>query len=609
MAMTAKTTSRIDPTTLSVAWNKFEYVTDQIGQKILYSTQSFVSAVVRDIGTTFLDAKGQLVTASAFLPLHTMVAEEAIKGIESYFHGDYEPGDFIISNDPYIVKGGHLPDWNFIRPAFYKGQLFGFLQAKTHVPDTGGFLPGGYGPGAYDIIAEGLNIPPIKFIKAGVPQKDVWGLVLRNVRNSSQVEMDARVVNGALEAAEAQLVALIDKYGLETVKACMEEVINAGERGMRAVLAAAPDGTYYGESAADWDGTTDKPVWVRAKVTIHGDEATVDLSESDPQVTFINLPRGQTVCNVMCGFYYTLATDVPKSGGTLRPIHIITKPGTVVDPIYPATVGASQVTCGTQVGEAVMLALGKAVSERAMAGWSRHLCPVNVGVDPRVIDPRTGRVQNYFAETFASTAGSGAVKGYDGWQGVMMQVVAGNLMRPSVEHFELMSPYIVTRYEVLPDWEGAGEFRGSTGIYTENYADTAEGAPAILMTGNSDGEFMPPPGVHGGAHGPGAQMWIIAKDGTRRKLRTMANAPIFPGERWITMCPGGGGYGDPLVRDVAKVHWDVVEGNITLQRARNVYGVVLHPETLEIDHVATENLRTELRTQRTKEDAGLAAAH
>src|SRR3990172_6325719 len=158
-AGSGQTTSRIDPTTFSVVWNKFDYIVEQIGQKIFYSTQSFVTALVRDLGQTLLDAEGRIISSATYLPVHTMVAEEAIKGIESYFHGDYAPGDFIISNDPYIVKGGHLPDWNFVRPAFYKGQLVAFLQAKTHVADTGGFLPGGYGPGAYDIIAEGLNIP------------------------------------------------------------------------------------------------------------------------------------------------------------------------------------------------------------------------------------------------------------------------------------------------------------------------------------------------------------------------------------------------------------------------------------------------------------------
>jgi N-methylhydantoinase B len=115
----------------------------------------------------------------------------------------------------------------------------------------------------------------------------------------------------------------------------------------------------------------------------------------------------------------------------------------------------------------------------------------------------------------------------------------------------------------MKDWEGAGEFRGSPGTYTEVYADTPEGAPAFLMTGNSDGEFYPPPGVEGGGRAPGAEMWIIANDGKRRKLRTMANDPIYPGEKYFTMCPGGGGYGNPLNRDMQRVQDDVMDGLIS----------------------------------------------
>jgi N-methylhydantoinase B len=332
-------------------------------------------------------------------------------------------------------------------------------------------------------------------------------------------------------------------------------------------------------------------VWVRARVTVKGDEATVDLSESDDQATFVNVPMGQTRCNVICAFYYLIDPDVPKTGGTMRPVHIVLRPGSVVDPVYPATCGASQISVGTQILEAVMLALSRALPEKAMAAWSRHMCPINIGMDPRVIDPRTGHIKQYFAETFASDAGSGAVKGYDGWLGINMQVTAGNFMRPNIEYFELSVPYLCTRYEILKDWEGAGEFRGSPGTYTEVYTDTAEGAPAFLMTGNSDGMFFPPPGVEGGGTGPGAQMWIVGKDGEKRMLRTMANDPIYPGEKYYTMCPGGGGYGNPFKRDVAKVQDDVMDGFISLERARDVYGVALNPETLEVDWETTNKLR------------------
>lgn len=595
-----KVSSNLDPTTFSVVWNKIDYIVEQIGEKVLYSTQSFVTALARDLGQTFLSARGEIVSAASYLPIHTMVAQEAIKGLDSYFHGTYEPGDFIVANDPYIVKGGHLPDWNFVRPVFYQGKRIGFFQAKTHVSDTGGFMPGGYAPGAYDIIAEGLNIPPLKIIKGGVLQKELWGFLLRNVRNATQVDMDTMLINGAMAQAEEQLVALCDKYGVETVLACTEEIIQAGETAMRAEIAKIPDGAYYGESATDWDGKTDKPVWVRVDVIVQGDEITFDFSKSDPQCTFVNCPWGVVVTDSAISTFFIIDAGVPKNGGALRPLRIIAPEGSVVNPTYPATVGASQIAVGTQIVEACVLALGRALPDRAMAGWGKHFCPMHLGVDPTRIDPRTGQPRQYFTETFASDSGSGAVKGFDGWLGIGFMAAAGNFLRPNIEHFESECPFVVNSVTVLPDWEGAGEFRGAPGTYLEFTAHTLPETTAMLQTGNSDGARFSPPGVVGGGSGPLSEITVHGADGTRRPLRTIDMQPVFPGDRCITKCSGGGGWGNPLDRDVHKVRDDVLDGYVSLDRAHDVYGVVLDPDTLEVRKKETQQRRNELRARQTE---------
>ena len=590
--------SGLDPITFSVVWNKLQYLAAQVGEKILYSTQSFVTALARDLGQSILDPRGKIVVAASSAPIHTMVAEEAIKGLESRFHGDYQPGDFIVANDPYIVRGGHLPDWNFIRPLFFEGEHLGFFQAKTHVSDTGGFLPGGYGAGAYDIIAEGLNVPPLKLMKAGVLQQDVWNLVLRNVRMPTELDMDTRLINGCMVHAEEQIGFLCRKYGLETVRACMREIVAAGERAMRAEITRIPDGVYEGASAADWDGRTDAPIHVRVKAVVRGDELTFDFSDSDPQATFVNCPLGVTITSAMVGLFYIVDENVPKNGGAMNPIRFIVPEGTVVNPRYPATVGASQISVGTQIVEACMLAIGKALPERAMAAWSKHLCPINIGTMPDVIDPRTGHQRNYFTETFGSDGGSGAVKGHDGWLGVGFQSACGNLVRPNVEFFEASCPYLVTHYEVLQDWEGAGEYRSSPGSYVRFVARTQPGAMSLLMTGNSDGQRCPPAGVAGAADGPLAQMEIIATDGRRRVLRTFVTEPILTGEVCETRNAGGGGWGDPLARDPARVCRDVRDGFVSHGRARDVYGVVVDADRGTVDERATTERRRELRRVR-----------
>lgn len=587
----------IDPTTLSVVWNRFESILDEVGEKVLHATQSFVMANVRDLGQTINDPDGRIVAVAAYLPIHMLVSGEVIGHIKEWFNNKFYPGDFIIGNDPYIIRSSHLPDWSFVRPIFYEDELLGFFQFKGHVADTGGFLPGGYGPGAYDIIAEGLNIPPLRIIEKGVLKKELWGFLLRNVRNPNQVDMDTMLINGALAQAEESVVRLVDKYGLEMVKACMREIIDAGERATRAEFTRIPDGVYTGESATDWDGTTDKPIWVRVKMIVTGDEITFDFSDSDPQATFVNSPVGNTLAHTIMSLYFALDPSVPKNHGNMIPVKIIAPEGCVCNPKYPATVGASAISVGNIITEACLIALSKAIPDKVPAGFAKHWCPINIGMDRRIMDPRTGNIKQYFAETFASDGSAGAMKGYDGWQGVGTYGFVGSLVRPDIEIFESMVPYRVRTCEVMQDWEGAGEFRGGPGVYLELIADTVPGDAAILMTGNSDGSVVPPYGVAGGQTPPTVEAWIQSPDGKKRPCRTMSNEPIFPGEICYSKVSGGGGWGHPFNRDVKRMQEDVLEGLISLQRAREVYGVVLDPETLEVDAQATEKLRKEMKAR------------
>ena len=211
----------VDPTTLSGLCNKFESLLDESGEKVLHGTQSFVLALVRDSGLGLLNPKVEIVAAAAYVARHIFTAAVSGKNIINKFEGRFEPNDLITGNDPYIIRSGHLPDWAFVRPIFYKEELVGFFQFRGHKADAGGFLPGGYGPGAYDIIAEGLNIPGLKVIKNGVIDKDLWELICRNVRNARQVDMDTMLINMAMMKTEDQILRLFDKYGPGKVIACM----------------------------------------------------------------------------------------------------------------------------------------------------------------------------------------------------------------------------------------------------------------------------------------------------------------------------------------------------------------------------------------------------
>ena len=203
----------------------------------------------------------------------------------------------------------------------------------------------------------------------------------------------------------------------------------------------------------------------------------------------------------MESFYAFIDPMAPKNQGSFAPVHVIAPLGTVVNPEYPATVGAGQISVGEPIMEACKIALAQAMPERATGGFSRHACPINVGMDLDEIDPRTGSVKQYMAETFASDGSGGAMKGFDGWPGVGPGSFLGSFVRPDIEHFESEVPFRVMRYEFMTDAEGAGEYRGGPGIFVEMVSDVKPGHPSFLMTGNCDGAVVPAMGSTGDAVG------------------------------------------------------------------------------------------------------------
>lgn len=595
--------SVIDPITLSVVWNKLQNITRETGERIMHSAQSFVMANARDLGIVLLNDKGKILIQTEFVSVHCGVGELATRAILDRFGGKLYPEDCILANDAHIIKSGHLPDWTILVPIYWHDELVFYCHFRGHMMDTGGAYSGGYFPRAYDCIAEGLNIPPVKIIDRGKVNEELFGLILRNVRNSAGVRADNMLAYGSMMRAEKDIGNLIDKYGLDMVRSCCDEMIRLGEEGMRREIRKIPEGVYTGQTAADWDGTTpDAPVWVRVKLTVKGDEMTFDFTGSNEQVDFINSPLGTTYAFVYVAVFLTLDPSIPQNHGAMVPIKIIAPEGTVVNPTYPHTYGSCALIVGQHIMEVCLEALGEAVTERAVAPSARHLCPFFVGRDPRpemMIDPRTGVVREYFGGPFASPSGTGAVKDYDGWEGTGIVGMLGLMFRGPFEKAEIFYPVSWICVELAQDTEGPGQFTGCTGTYVEMECQSKEGFPCIVMTGNSDGAHFSPIGQAGAPPAPLHEMYICrAKTGKREVLRTVDMAFLEPGDVVITKAGGGGGWGNPLDRDVERVREDVKEEVVSIKRARDVYGVVIDPRTITIDYNATKRLREKMRRKK-----------
>jgi N-methylhydantoinase B len=557
------TSQAIDPITLSTIWNSFQSMGREMRHVIDRTAQNYLIAQLHDMAAGIWDAQARTIAVPEGPTSMFLSQQFSVEYILNKFGDDLHPGDIIICNDPYKGYCNHLPDW-------------GFFLTRGHQLDTGGSFPGGYFPNGYDIHAEGLMIPPIKIYDRGVERTDVLELIWNNVRWPDGVKIDNYALMAALQVCDNRVVALLDKYGKPTVKDAVEEMLDRMETNVRAQLAEVPDGTYYGESATDDDGTIlDELVWVRCAATIKGDELILDFSESDAQRPgFVNCVYSSTYSRAVAGsfLYFDPVYSEFHNEGSMRPITVIAPEGSVCNAQYPATVGGSPVNVGTQVLEATV--------NKAIAGWGRRRGHYIAGTDPR-----SG--ERYVQTTTDADGGTGAVYGYDGFEGAMGMSGLGSIRRGSVEEIEIRFPWRAERYQYLPDLSGAGKWRGGSGMLWEV---KNLGGDVGVATGSSDGDLTQPPGAGGGEDGPLSHMYIRSGDEVT-PARTHRMVQIKTGEILGKVSGGGGGVGNPIERDPAMVLDDVINEWVTPEHARNVYKVAIDVATMTVDEDETQALR------------------
>lgn len=594
----------VEPLMLAVVEARLNALNQELGARLFRQCFSVPTSHIRDLGTVLFDKDERTLSIGNFMPVHTGGSDISLKGmLDTIGRDNIYPDDFIIGNDPFIIRFGHVADWSFLRPIFYEGELLFYHFARTHQYDSGGAYPGCYFPRTYDCIGEGLLIPPVKLIERGKINEVAYAVILRNLRGSAMVRADNMLVFESMKIIEKRIVGLLDEYGKDTVLAACDELINKAREAVKSVVAKWPAGTYRAERAADWDGTTDKPVWVRLALTVKPEEGKLvfDFSESDQQVDFINVPLGQVWSSVTSGLLWCLPPGLPRNDGFFDCMEIITKPGTVLDPIYPATSAAQAVTLGMEITECVQLAIGQIVPKETPALWGRHVNPLYAGKRRDIIDPRTGFISEYTAHTFHAIGSSGAAWGYDATDGNGSSPLGGAHVRAPIEVEEWYIPYRWLHYELLTDSCGAGKWRGGLGTHVEalNVYDPKVWQPldCLTMSGNADGEKFGSEGILGGKGGTLTKLGIIRK-GKKIPYRTFDLQYLQPGDILVSYSGGGGGVGDPLDREVEKVRLDALNEYISIQAARDIYGVVIDPETFEVDEKATAALRKKLKTEK-----------
>jgi len=412
----------------------------------------------------------------------------------------------------------------------------------------------------------------------------VMELILNNVRWPQGTRIDNYAQIASIRLCEQRIIALLDKYGKETVLACIEEMMDRTERAVRATIASIPDGTYYGEAATDDDGTElDVPVWVRVEVTVKGDTLKFDFSKSDKQRKgFVNSIYNSTYANALMGAFMFMDPELGEyhNEGSLRPITVEAPPGLVVSAQYPATVGASPVSVGTQILQAVMNAMSTAMPERAIASWGMRNGHYIFGLDPR-------SKERYVVTTFDMDGGTGAVRGFDGHEGPCGLGSLGTVNKGNVEELEARFPWKYKRWEFVTDSGGTGKWRGGSGMHWEV---ENEGGEAGIATGSSDGEIVRGPGALGGEPTRNNRASLV-REGETTPVRGHRLYQLKRGDTILKLTGGGAGVGNPAERDPQAVLFDVANGFVSVETARDVYKVAIDPDGRRVLDEETSALR------------------
>lgn len=554
--------STVDPLTLAVVRHKLLAVTEEVVETMVRTCFSPLLNQSRDLSAVVLDGQAQVVAQAERTPVHMGAMPFAVRAMAEDFAGDTYPGDVLMANDPYW-GGSHLPDITLVKPVFRDGELCFWVAIRAHQSDTGGISAGGYSPSAREIWHEGIRIPPVKLVSKGKLREDWLRLICENTRKPEDARGDLVAALASVDVGVDRLATLLDRYGVNEIQRCSEAILDAGEAAMRAHIRRMKPGVYEATGWYDHDGVDTERVPVPVKITVGDGEVEVDFREvGDQFASYLNSPIANTSACVYIAFFYLCNDLQVQNEGSTRAIKILTRKGSVVDPVSPAPVTGSTSFAAAVIIESVLKAMQEAVPDAVVGGSSRRFRFVIAGNHPD-----TG---SYIYHYFSNKGGFGANNYEDGWINIGGFQNPGGTPSASIERVEATYPVHVEQYAVTPESGGAGKHRGGVGgVFAVRYAGWG---PALLNVAG-EGMLIAPFGVNGGGEGATHQIWI-ERGNQRIELTGRSNdVPIEPGDLIVHRSAGGGGCGDPMERDRALVQRDVDYGYISAETARSTYGL------------------------------------
>lgn len=579
----------IDPITLEVVTEGLISVVREMRATVFRTARSVAIYEARDFSCGLFDAIGQVVAQSEDIGSHVVPLPWSVEAALKDLRDDLSPGDVILMNDPY--RGGtHLNDVTIIYPIFVDGQLVFFPAVREHWADVGGSVPGSMSGTATEIYQEGIRIPPVKIVEKGRINAPLMEVLLSNMRVRDERLGDFNSGMTACRTAERRLTELTTRYGMQLLLDCVKLNLERSEARMRENIRALPDGRYYYEDYLETFGPNGfEPLLLPLDLTIDGDTLTADFTGASPQVPVpVNSTLAVTAASVFITLKSALDPQHSLNHGSFRPVTVIAPEGTIVNVAHPAPAG-SHGEIRKRVIATMLGALARACPDLVSGDIHRTSFHNLIGG----VDPKTNAE---FVHYEWASGGNGGFLEADG-PSAMAAIDWGDLTTAqSTEVLENRFPLHIEWSQLGTDSGGPGKHRGGLGMRRALKLSRGTALYSLL----SDGAIMPPFGILGGESGTPVDSFVINADGTEHRFSSpgkVGGHPLSEGDTVILQSAGGGGYGDPLERDVEVVWRDVVDGLITPDSARDMYGVVLDGDGA-IDTAATKAKRAGLAAKR-----------
>jgi N-methylhydantoinase B len=524
----------VDPISLEVFKNMFISVSEEMGVALQRTAYSPNIKERQDFSCAIFDPPGQMVAQAAHQPVHLGAMPASVQAALETFPDTLRPGDIVILNDPYL-GGTHLPDITLVAPVYVaedgNKQLVGFVSNRGHHADVGGMTPGSL-PLSTELYQEGLILPPIKLARGGRLNQEVIQLICRNSRTPEERKGDLAAQIASIRVGERRLQEVAQRYSVAETLEYMAELLDYSERVTRQAIQRIPNGVYKVLDYMDDDGLTEEPVPIAVAITVSDDEMTMDFTGTSPQRPgCINAPQAVTVSACLYVVRCVVGEAAPANQGCLRPVHIITPRGTLVNPEPQRGVAGGNVETSQRITDVLLTALAQALPELIPAASQGTMNNLLIGGH----DLERNKPFVYY-ETIGG--GMGARPSKDGISGIHTHMT--NTMNTPIEALEFAFPLRLKRYTLRRGSGGQGKYKGGDGL-----ARDVEFLTPARVTVLSERRRFAPPGFHGGHHGQPGENVLLRGGYEEVHLAGKETLDVAPGDVLSIRTPGGGGWGKP----------------------------------------------------------------